>query len=370
MSNELQKHKTGDKIKWILTLIAFILVGVMLTGAICGWFDKKQPSKDDTNIEQETPDTGKPDEGGTMITDVVAQSMSLMSARVLEEDYENYGVDALSVENVYTLSVTYTPADTTIKDTTYTIAFENPSSAWATGKTVTDYATITQSSAGSLDAVLTILQPFGERIIVTAQSDMTPEISTSVNVDYVKGVTLSTKNYTYKVTDDAFKSFVLQMVAANVDLVNMSVGTVDYTSLVPHCSYVMNEQIYDLLLPICQKMGIQSRLHQSVECATVGDGATLQNSTFMAFFDGGLTATERKYIMAQLAKACAGRTNINLYSIKLSGFDVYYNDVLTSSTSSNMTYAYQINNLNSYLTEATRLTPNVTDLIFSDNGLV
>ena len=132
MSNELQKHKTGDKIKWILTLIAFILVGVMLTGVICGWFEKKEPAKDDTNIEQENPDTGKPDEGGTMITDVVAQSMSLMSARVLEEDYENYGVDALSVENVYTLSVTYTPADTTIKDTTYTIAFENPSSTWAT----------------------------------------------------------------------------------------------------------------------------------------------------------------------------------------------------------------------------------------------
>lgn len=307
--------------------------------------------------------------GGPVISDGESSGMVLAATAIPLSAYEEYGVSPLA-EQAYTLSVTYTPADTTIQDTTYTIAFENPSSAWATGKMVTDYATITQSSAGSLDAVLTILQPFGERIIVTAQSDMTPEISTSVNVDYVKGVTLSTKNYTYKVTDDAFKSFVLQMVAANVDLVNMSVGTVDYTSLVPHCSYVMNEQIYDLLLPICQKMGIQSRLHQSVECATVGDGATLQNSTFMAFFDGGLTATERKYIMAQLAKACAGRTNINLYSIKLSGFDVYYNDVLTSSTSSNMTYAYQINNLNSYLTEATRLTPNVTDLIFSANGQV
>ena len=96
----------------------------------------------------------------------------------------------------------------------------------------------------------------------------------------------------------------------------------------------------------------------------------MQNSTFMAFFDNGLSANQSKYIMAQLAKALKGRTNINLYSIKLSGFEVYYNDVLTSSTSSNMTYAYQINNLNSYLTEATALTPNVTDLIFSDNGLV
>lgn len=307
--------------------------------------------------------------GGPVISDGESSGMVLAATAIPLSAYEEYGVSPLA-EQAYTLSVTYTPADTTIQDTTYTIAFENPSSTWATGKTVTDYATITQSSAGSLDAVLEILQPFGERIIVTAQSDMTPEISTSVNVDYVKGVTLSTKNYTHKATSDAFETFVLQMVAANVDLVNESVGTVDYTSLVPHCSYVMNDEIYNLLLPICQKMRISDRLHKSVECATTGDGATLQNSTFMAFFDRGLTMDERKYIMAQLAKALKGRTNINLYSIKLSGFDVYYNDVLTSSTSSNMTYAYQINNLNSYLTEATALTPNVTDLIFSANGQV
>ena len=42
MNNELERHKTNDKIKWILTLLAFILVGVMLAGIICGWFDKKE----------------------------------------------------------------------------------------------------------------------------------------------------------------------------------------------------------------------------------------------------------------------------------------------------------------------------------------
>ncbi|MGN0806245.1 MAG: hypothetical protein ACI4MC_04330, partial [Candidatus Coproplasma sp.] len=48
MSNELQKHKTGDKIKWILTLLAFILVGVMFAGIILGWFDKETENKEET----------------------------------------------------------------------------------------------------------------------------------------------------------------------------------------------------------------------------------------------------------------------------------------------------------------------------------
>lgn len=41
-NNELLQHKKSDTVKWILTLIAFILVGVMLIGIILGWFEKKE----------------------------------------------------------------------------------------------------------------------------------------------------------------------------------------------------------------------------------------------------------------------------------------------------------------------------------------
>lgn len=42
MSNyELYEHKKSDTVKWVLTLIAFIVVGVLLAGLIAGWFDKK-----------------------------------------------------------------------------------------------------------------------------------------------------------------------------------------------------------------------------------------------------------------------------------------------------------------------------------------
>lgn len=45
MNNELDKYKTSDKIKWILTLLAFILVFVMLAGIMLGWFDKKEDTE-------------------------------------------------------------------------------------------------------------------------------------------------------------------------------------------------------------------------------------------------------------------------------------------------------------------------------------
>ena len=41
-NNELYEHKRSDTVKWVLTLFAFILVGVMLAGIILGWFDKKE----------------------------------------------------------------------------------------------------------------------------------------------------------------------------------------------------------------------------------------------------------------------------------------------------------------------------------------
>ncbi|HIZ00319.1 MAG TPA: hypothetical protein H9676_06405, partial [Firmicutes bacterium] len=44
--NELYEHKRSDTVKWVLTLIAFIVVGVMLAGIICGWFEKKETEEE------------------------------------------------------------------------------------------------------------------------------------------------------------------------------------------------------------------------------------------------------------------------------------------------------------------------------------
>lgn len=68
------------------------------------------------------------------------------------------------------------------------MSFDDPSSAWATGKTVTDYVTVTPTSDGALTANVECLQDFGEQIIVTVTSRDNAEATASCTVDYAKRI--------------------------------------------------------------------------------------------------------------------------------------------------------------------------------------
>ena len=77
MSNELYQHKRSDTIKWVLTLLAFILVGVMLAGIILGWFEKKEESPaEEEQTEQAAVIDG---EGNAMDADTVYAMPTAMS---------------------------------------------------------------------------------------------------------------------------------------------------------------------------------------------------------------------------------------------------------------------------------------------------
>ena len=45
----LFEHKKSDAVKWVLTLVAFLIVGVMFAGILCGWFEKKEELPQDRN---------------------------------------------------------------------------------------------------------------------------------------------------------------------------------------------------------------------------------------------------------------------------------------------------------------------------------
>ena len=80
MSNELYEHKRSDTIKWVLTLLAFILVGVMLAGIILGWFEKKEESPvEEEQTEQAAVIDG---EGNAMDADTVYAMPEAMSFSV------------------------------------------------------------------------------------------------------------------------------------------------------------------------------------------------------------------------------------------------------------------------------------------------
>ena len=76
-NNELYEHKRSDTVKWGLTLLAFILVGVMLAGVILGWFDKKEePPAEEEQTEQAAVTDG---DGNAMDGDTVYSMPAKMS---------------------------------------------------------------------------------------------------------------------------------------------------------------------------------------------------------------------------------------------------------------------------------------------------
>ena len=90
-NNELYEHKRSDTVKWVLTLLAFILVGVMLTGVILGWFDKKEEPPVEEEQQQQT------EEGGELVVnDGISNGISLMSVKIAAADFEAYGVSCFS----------------------------------------------------------------------------------------------------------------------------------------------------------------------------------------------------------------------------------------------------------------------------------
>ncbi len=123
--------------------------------------------------------------GGVIIGEGENNGVSLMSVEIPVEDFAANGVSPMA-ETAYQLTATITPDNASDKTVDWSVAFVNPASEWATGKTVTDYVTVTPTSDGALTANVECLQAFGEQVIVTVTSRENDDISANCTVDYRK----------------------------------------------------------------------------------------------------------------------------------------------------------------------------------------
>ena len=80
-----------------------------------------------------------------------------------------------------TIKAVIEPLDATNQLVDWTIAFADPASEWASGKTLSDYVTITDTS--ELTTTVTFKQAFGEQIIITVTSQDNPEYTDTCTVD-------------------------------------------------------------------------------------------------------------------------------------------------------------------------------------------
>ena len=111
--------------------------------------------------------------------------MKLMSMKIAPENYDEYGISPMA-ETAYQLTATITPENATNKAVDWTIAFVNAESEWATGKTVTDYVTVTPTADGALTANVECLQAFGEQVRVTVTSRDNTAVKANATVDYTE----------------------------------------------------------------------------------------------------------------------------------------------------------------------------------------
>ena len=168
MSNELYEHKRSDTVKWILTLLAFILVGVMLAGIICGWFDKKEePPAEEEQTEQAAVVDG---DGNAMDEDVVYpmpakmsfSAVALAEARAGEPTSSTVTASEQSVE--VQIEAYVMPENATNREVDFSIAWGE--GAQRSAEPVTNYVTVTPQSDGSRIATVACTQGFGDDTIL------------------------------------------------------------------------------------------------------------------------------------------------------------------------------------------------------------
>ena len=180
MKNDFQRHKRSDSVKWAITGIAMILIIAFLAGVIVAVVTETNPKdwgqiiKDSLN--DETPGGVVDGDGNEMdpeAVNVMPAAMAFTSDKA---------------GNTVTIEATITPENATNQNVTWSVAWKNPSSSWASGKTVTDYVTVTPDSSNSKVATVTCVKAFSEQVIVTATAAGNTSVKKTCTVDYEKRV--------------------------------------------------------------------------------------------------------------------------------------------------------------------------------------
>lgn len=173
-------YNSGLGWKILSLFLALIIVAGVITGVVF-W---QKGNIVFNPVEQEQPNDEE-DDGGAVIEEGESNGIKLMSAKISPENYDEYGISPMA-ETAFQLTATITPENATNKAVDWTIAFVNAESEWATGKTVTDYVTVTPTADGALTANVECLQAFGEQVRVTVTSRDNTAVKANATVDYTE----------------------------------------------------------------------------------------------------------------------------------------------------------------------------------------
>ena len=170
MNNDYKGSSWSDRFSWVITVIALVLVAILSIGLLCALFiQPKEETRENTEQAAINEQAAVIDgEGNTM----VSGKTYAMPQRMV---FAATAADVSTASEGITLTATISPETADNKSVDWSVSFVNPSSSWASGKTVTDYVTVTPTSDGALTANVNCLKAFGEQIKVTVASRVNPE---------------------------------------------------------------------------------------------------------------------------------------------------------------------------------------------------
>lgn len=176
---ELKRHQKSDVIKWI---IAFALIFVLLAGLIGTWV---------VLFEDDAPEEEPPAQTETVVTDGEGNPMESGKVYAMPANmvFAATAAEPSDAKDGITLKATIDPDTAANQNVDWSVSFVNPSSSWASGKTVTDYVTVTPTSDGALTATVQCLKAFGEQIKITVTSRANEYATAECTVDYARRIT-------------------------------------------------------------------------------------------------------------------------------------------------------------------------------------
>lgn len=185
------KEKKKSKMKGFALGMALVLaMGAAGTSLVMGiknngWFAPDNQEEEELPLEEN---------GGAVINESASNGIKVMSTKIQRAAYAEYDISP-QAETAYTLTATITPFDANNKAVDWSVSWVNANSTFASGKSVTDYVTVTPTSDGALTSNVECKQAFGEKIKITVTSRDNSDVKAECTVDYAQKVTVATLSY-------------------------------------------------------------------------------------------------------------------------------------------------------------------------------
>lgn len=320
----MARYNDTSSLGW--KILSLFLALIMVAGVITGVVFWQKGNIVFNPVKQEQP-TDEEDDGGAVIEEGEASGMKLMSMKIVPENYAEYGISPMA-DTAYQLTATITPDNATNKVVDWTIAFVNPASEWATGKTVTDYVTVTPTADGALTANVESIKDFGEQVRVTVTSRDNTAVKANATVDYTQKLQSVKSTFGSTVLSNGMtKSFDLNASGQAAETWTHDYTTSDYT--------IADE--YTTTVKISFADGV-SAVESAVGVAFTWDGETITSgmpSFDKTFFD--------KVFVTESGAVSANPTQYNkLVSALSAGVMLFEVEVSTTGEYGDKTDTYEV----------------------------